>query len=596
MKTRAPFAVSLLPLFIVWVGSFTLLLGGQAIAQGQTRASPSNEAEVVAQYNVMVPMRDGVRLSTDVYRPKGEGRYPTVLTRNPYSNGSGGIKGAKHWAARGYALVIQDVRGRYDSDGKFYPYVNDANDGHDLLEWIARQPWSNGKVGMTGGSYMGSVQWLAALQKSPALVTIIPEVAPFDYYKDAVYPGGAFSLAARLEWISYMGGRTAQEGPFDLDRLHWHLPLKTMGMDAGMDLPVFRDWVAHPSHDDYWRRFDVQAQVGNIDLPVLHIGGWFDAFLSGTLSSYQAMRTSSPSAASRAHQQLLIGPWHHRLNRGSKTGDIEFGAQATIDLSKVQVPWLDHWLQGKDNGVMEQAPVRIFVMGDNRWRDEQEWPLARTRYTKYYLHAGGDKSAAGGALDTSQPRGGKASASYVYDPNNPVPTLGGGLLPIALGPGPRDQSPLSQRTDILSFSTAPLERDTEVTGPLQVTLYASSSAPDTDFTAKLIDVHPDGKAYNFADGIIRARYRESFKEPRLIEPGKVYEYTINLVATSNVFKRGHRIRVDISSSNFPRFDRNPNTGHAFGEDAELKPATQTIFYTRKYPSHITLPIIPRDAT
>lgn len=580
------------------ITSLALLAVSRVPAQGQALADEPDDGSVVAQYNVMVPMRDGVRLSTDVYHPKGEGRYPTILTRNPYGNGSGGISGAKHWAARGYAVVTQDIRGRYDSDGNFYPYAYDANDGHDILEWIARQPWSNGKVGMTGGSYMGSTQWLAALQKSPALVTIIPAVAPFDYYKDAVYPGGAFSLAARLEWITYMGGRTAQTGPFDMTHIQKHLPLKTIGTDSGLDLPVIRDWIAHPNHDDYWHRFDVKARVGEIDLPVMHIGGWFDAFLSGTLASYQAMREGARTEASRSHQRLLIGPWHHRINRSSKTGDIEFGPQATLNMSEVEVPWLDHWLQGKDNGLMRQPPVRIFVMGENRWRDEQEWPLARTKYTKYYLHGanGADQSTVAGVLDANKPRAAKASATYVYDPDNPVPTLGGGLLPLSLGPGPRDQSPLGQRADVLTFTTAALEQDTEVTGPLQVTLYASSSAKDTDFTAKLVDVHADGKAYNLTDGIIRARYRESFEAPRLIEPGKVYEYTISLVATSNVFKKGHRIRVDISSSNFPHFDRNPNTGHEFGADAERQPATQTIFYTRKYPSHITLPIIPRGAS
>ncbi|MHC9084389.1 CocE/NonD family hydrolase [Luteimonas sp. RIT-PG2_3] len=564
--------------------------GAPQPASAQT--APEKDPEVIAQYNVMVPMRDGVRLSTDIYRPAKPGRYPVVLTRGAYGNGSGGLAGATEWIKRGYAVVNQDVRGRYDSEGHYYPYAAELADGYDTQQWVGSQPWSSGKIGMVGSSYGASVQWLSAHLRSPSLVALIPMVSPFNYYKSVAYSGGAFQLASRIDWAFYMAGRTGQTG-FDWERMRNHLPLKDMDTAFGYDLPYWRDWIAHPSEDSYWDNLNAEARIPEIDVPALNIGGWYDAFLGGTLASYTGMRDGAYSEKARQGQKLVIGPWNHFVSR-DWTPALDFGPDAKGGIEQMQVRWFDHWLKGEDTGFLREPPVRLFVMGENVWRSEQDWPLARAQYTKYYLHSDGKANTAqgNGRLDTRAPAN-EGADTYVYDPANPVPTRGGNLLPVPLGAGPAEQGDLSSRQDVLVFSTEPLQRDTEVTGPITMTLYAASTAPDTDFTAKLIDVHPDGKAYNLADGIIRARYRESLKQPRLIEPGKVYEYTIDLVATSNLFKQGHRIRVDISSSNFPRFDRNPNTGHTFGEDAQMVKATQTIHHARNYPSHIVLPIIPR---
>ncbi|MBL8269817.1 MAG: CocE/NonD family hydrolase [Steroidobacter sp.] len=552
----------------------------QSNSQGNSQSAPqSASSEQGITERVMVPMRDGIRLSTDILRPAQPGNYPVILMRDPY--GGGVPAEAKDWVAHGYVFVSQQVRGRGKSEGAFYPYINEITDGYDTQQWLGSQPWSNGKVGMKGGSYLASAQWLSAHLRAPALVAIAPTVTPFNYHQDVMYTGGALSFASRMAWGFSMGGANIDDATWD--KMLMHLPLKTMDKTFGFSVPHWRDWLAHPSYDAYWKMFDVESRVSQIDVPSLNIGGWYDTFLHGTLTSYQGMRDHGYSEKARRGQKLVIGPWEHF--RRSEIGELQFGPDARIDFEALHRRWFDHWLKGQDTGFMQEAPVRIFVMGTNRWRDEQEWPLARAQNTKYYLHNGGQ-------LSPSKPAAVSKSDTYIYDPANPVPTRGGSLMARGLTAGPLEQGNLGERDDVLVFSTPKLSKDTEVTGPITVTLYATSSAPDTDFTAKLIDVHPDGKAYNLVDGIIRARYRESFENPSLIEPGKVYAYSIDLWATSNVFKKGHRIRLDISSSNFPRFDRNPNTGHAFGEDAELRKATQTIHHSQLYPSHITLPLIP----
>ncbi|WP_129780838.1 CocE/NonD family hydrolase [Peristeroidobacter soli] len=569
---------------------FVVLMTAAAL----TRA---DDAGIVVDYNVMVPMRDGVRLSTDIHRPAGDGRYPVILVRDPYHNGAEQtwVEAGQRWVRRGYVFVHQNVRGRVDSEGAFYPYSSEAADGYDAQQWAAAQSWSNGKVGTQGLSYLASTQWLSAHLRAPALATMVPTMTPFNYYQDVAYPGGALSLGSRLGWAALMGSRTNQEPQRDWQPVLRHLPLQTMDTALGVSLPHWRDWIAHPTYDSYWQQFDVAARVGEIDVPAFNIGGWYDVFLRGTLSSYTHMRKQARSEHARAHQKLLIGPWRHTPQPATALGELDFGPDAVPDLEGLHARWFDHWLKGNEDGFIDEPPVRIFVMGENRWRSEQEWPLARTQYTKYYFHSGGKANGPGGdgVLEARKPTSRQPTDDYVYDPMNPVPTLGGNLMFKPTPAGPYDQAKLGERDDILVFTSAPLSRDLEVTGPVTVTLYAASSARDTDFTAKLVDVHPDGKAYNLADGIIRARYRESFETPTLLSPGRIYEYTIDLWATSNVFKRGHRVRVDISSSNFPRFDRNPNTGGEFGMETRMQMATQTIHHSREYPSHITLPVIPR---
>lgn len=572
----------------------TLYMYGSPLWAMQQRAADS-PSPVLVEYNVMVPMRDGVRLSTDVYRPAKAGRFPVLLIRDPYSNGSSAsdVEEGRRWAARGYVYLHQDVRGRYDSEGHFYPYLAEPNDGYDTQQWTGQQPWSNGKVGTLGGSYLATTQWLSAHFRSPALTAMVPAVSPFNYYQDVAYVGGALSLGSRIGWATGMGGRTGQGMPHDWDRIVRHLPLLTMDHAAGMDVPWWRDFVGHPTYDTYWQVLDSESRLKEMDVPSYNIGGWYDVFLKGTLTSYTGMVEQARSERARRGQKLMIGPWPHSRNPNFE--ELDFGPEARVDFDSLHVRWFAHWLKGEDTGFLDEPPVRIFVMGENRWRSEREWPLARTQYTKYYFHSQGraNSLSGNGTLDRNAPTGSEPRDHYVYDPNNPVPTRGGNLMFQPTPPGPFDQSAVERRDDVLVFSSAPVAADLEVTGPITVTLYAASSATDTDFTAKLVDVHPDGKAINLVDGVIRARYRESFTDPVLIEPGRMYEYTIDLWATSNLFKQGHRIRVDISSSNFPRFDRNLNTGDTAYTDTELRPATQTIYHDARYPSHITLPVIPR---
>lgn len=571
---------------MLWSVLGWLLLASAMPVSAQTAPAVSTADLPIIRYNVMVPMRDGVRLSTDIHRPAKPGRYPVILVRDLYQNGAepAWLEAGRKWAERGYVFVHQDVHGRLDSEGMFYPYLSEATDGYDAQQWAGSQPWSNGKVGMLGASYLASTQWLSAHLRAPALKALAPMMTPFNYYQDVAYVGGALSLGSRIGWATLVGGRTNQEPAYHWQRLVRHLPLNTLDRALGVELPHWQDWIAHPSYDDYWRQVDVAARVGEIDVPAFNIGGWYDVFLKGTLTSFQSMRAGALSQVARDAQMLLIGPWKHTSRPTALLGDLDFGPQSVLDLDAERAQWFGRQLQDAVAG--DRVPVRIFVMGENRWRSEQEWPLARTRYTKYYFHRDG-------MLNTSKPTAATSTDRYVYHPNDPVPTLGGNLMFSATPAGPFDQAPLDGRQDVLVFTSAPLDTDIEVTGPVSVTLYAASSAVDTDFTAKLLDVHPDGKAYNLLDGVIRARYRESFEQPTLLQPGRVYEYTIDLWATSNLFKKGHRLRVAVSSSNFPRFDRNPNTGHVFGVDAQMQPATQTIHHSRRYPSHITLPIVPR---
>ncbi len=578
------------------------------------------EPTIVIEKNVPVPMRDGVVLYADVYRPAAAGRYPVILQRTPYDKGLTSIGmlmlDVIRTAGEGYAVVIQDSRGRYTSEGTFYTFRDDVNDGYDTVEWCAVQPWSDGQVGMYGASYVGATQWLAAITTPPHLKAIFPLITASHYHEGWTYQGGAFALGFNESWtmISLASdtyqrlAQTMPEAAEDMgkmvagidDMCHWfrHLPLKDFPL-FGQAAGYFYDWLAHPDDDEYWAAWNIEAQHQAVTVPACNVGGWYDIFLGGTIRNYLGMRERGGSADARQGQKLIVGPWHHTLPLNNVVGEVNYGLASTslaVDLDGLHLKWFDYWLKGKQNGLLEEPPVRIFVMGENAWRTEDEWPLARTQYTPYYFHSQGDaKSLRGnGALSPEQPHGEPADV-YVSDPRNPVPTKGGGLCcwPAAVPGGAFDQRPVEERSDVLVYTTPVLEHDVEVTGPVSVRLYAASSAPDTDFTAKLVDVHPDGYARNLTDGIIRGRYRETRERATLLTPGEVYAYTIDLWSTSNVFKAGHRIRVEIASSNFPRFDRNPQTGEASAETDRLEPALQHVFHDETRPSHIVLPVIPR---
>ena len=561
--------------------------------------------------NLMVPMRDGVRLSTDLYLPDAPGPFPVILIRTPYNNNrEPDVQDAVYFAERGYAVAIQDVRGRGDSEGEWSPFLHEVEDGYDAQEWAGKQPWSTGKVGTSGGSYVGLTQWLPAPLRNPHLAALAPRVGFSNLYHNWVYTGGAFQLGFNLRWGPIqMHTRTNRTQylwlpeELHLSRLYWHLPLITGDEAAGRPCEFYREWIRHPSYDAYWEQLgNLEARHGEIDVPAYGFGGWYDVFLQSTLNNFMGVTSRGYSVKARRGQKILIGPWIHCLgDRGTsrKTGDIDFGTASLIDLRAEELRWFDYWLKGMENGIQDEPRVKVFVMGVNRWREAETWPIPGARETRYYLHSGGKANSlfGDGVLDQTAP-GSEPADAYVYDPRDPVPTLGGStccgedVTPIPMGP--RDQRPAEWRPDVLVYTTAPLDADLEVTGAVSVTLYAASDAPDTDFTAKLVDVFPTGYAMNVAQGIIRARYRDSWERPALLEPGRVYQYTIDLWSTSNCFLRGHRIRVEISSSNFPQFDRNPNTGHPFGLDAELRTARQTVFHDADHPSHILLPIIPAE--
>jgi len=570
-----------------------------------------------SEIGLPVAMRDGVTLYADVYRPDVDEPLPVLLQRTPYdkSQGRTGALEVMRAASHGYAVVIQDTRGRYESEGEFYPFLDEPNDGYDTVQWCVEQPWSSGKVGMFGRSYVGATQWLCAITNPPGLTCIAPGITASDYYEGWTYQGGALAWGFALSWtmrqltMANMGAISSRHDVPDgtregllaafneLDCTFRHQPIVDLPQLKAPLAGYFYDWIRHSSSDDYWNRWKIEGHYPHITTPALHIGGWYDIFLLGTLRNFVGMRKQAEDATARNGQRLIVGPWHHGPF-GEISGEFFFGLGAAgpaIDTDGIHLRWFDHWLKGEQNGTEQESPVRIFVMGRNEWRDEQEWPLARTQYTDYYLHSGGKANTASGDGSLSQEAPGtEAPDVFVYDPRDPAPTHGGALCcgQSFVPGGAYDQQAVEARSDVLCYTTPSLESDIEVTGPLTVTLFAATTAADTDFTAKLVDVEPCGAARSLVDGIIRARYRQGTDESRPITPGAVEEYTIDLVATSNVFKAGHRIRLEISSSNFPRFDRNFNTAGDPWAATECVPALQTIHHDGQYPSRIRLPVIP----
>ncbi len=585
-----------------------LLVGAALTLSGQEvkfpkAYPPTNEIRI--DNLVPIRMRDGATLYADVYRPAGPGKYPVLVSRTPYSTERypSAYQAAVFFSRRGYVYVYQDVRGRHESEGKWEPFRNDLEDGYDTIEWAARQSWSNGKVGMEGGSYLGHVQWRAAMTSPPHLVTIFPRVAATSLYHDWVTLNGGWRLSFNFGWgavrqesriMQNTGPHTMAGGPEDIsyEKVLWSLPLMNMQELVGRNAEFYRDWIRHPDYDEYWKKLNAEEHFEDIGIPVHTMGGWFDIFSQGTLRGYEGMSRRGKTETARRKSRLLIGPWGHGASQ--KTGDIDFGPQAMVDTQAIELRWFDYWLKDIDNGLDNEPPVTLFVMGKNVWRQELEYPLARTQYRKMYFHSGGraNSSRGDGRLSWDPPAADSPPDRYQYDPDEPVPSLGGNNCCGTPTPaGPRDQRPVENRNDVLVYTSDFLAEEIEVTGPVSVVLYASSDAPDTDFVAKLVDVFPDGRAINVAEGILRARYRDSLSEPKPLEPGKVYELKIDLVGTSNVFLKGHRIRVDVTSSHFPQFDRNPNTGEAFGLSANRRVAKQTIYHAGAQASHIVLPVV-----
>jgi putative CocE/NonD family hydrolase len=550
--------------------------------------------------NVAVPMRDGVTLRADIYRPAVDGKFPVLLERTPYnkySNIDSGLRGA----ARGYVVVLEDVRGRGASEGDWYPFKFEPADGYDSVEWCARLPYSDGKVGMFGGSYVGATQMLAAIAAPPHLVGIAPNVTASDYHEHWAYQGGAFMQLLAQAWSSALSvdvltrrsGATAAPAHWDYRRPPAAYPV-IAAPDAGGVADYYFDWILHPTRDDYWKQWSIAGHYGLVTVPAVHVAAWYDLFQDGSIRNYMGLKRGAATQEARRGQRLIIVPGGH-AGYGPKIGDVDFGPASGFGVEGYGLRWYDHLMKGIDNGIDREKPVRIFVMGRNAWRDEDDWPLARARAVRFYLHsAGAANSASGdGALSTEAP-GAEPADSYVCDPEDPVPTRGGPVLGDTgnYPPGPLDQRPVEARRDVLVYSTAPFGSDTEVTGPVSLELFASSSAVDTDFTGKLVDVAPDGTAINLTEGILRARYRDSMERAALMNPGETYRIVVDLCSTSNVFMAGHRLRLEVASANFPRFDRNPNTGASPEAGGPYLKATNAVHHDAGHPSALVVQVVP----
>lgn len=587
-------ARSLAMIFVFGNASFCLLA---------TQQTPA----ILVEKNVAATMRDGVRLYADVYRPVTADSVPIVLVRTPYSKDLDAeyIQFAYLAAQNGYAAIVQDVRGCFSSEGVFAPYLQELNDGYDSVEWAAALPYSNGKVGMQGFSYRGAVQWQAAVMNPPHLVAIFPQCT-FANGRHFFFFSGAFDLS----WISWLNGRLPEikrrqgvsgaeasdeeaERQWSASKWEWlnFLPLKEFPLLKGL-CPYYYEWLDHPDDGPFWDFANVEKRHPEVSVPAYNLTGWFDDGYGqpGAIRNFLGLRRNGRTPQVRQGQKLIIGPWTHSDPR-SRVGSMDFGREAAVDVPALVIRWFDYWLKGIDNGITREPPVRYFVMGDNIWRYESDWPPAGAKPTSLYFSSRGAANSlyGDGALIRDKPKGPKLDR-YVYDPANPVTDY------FFETTGPRDLRPFEARNDVLVFTSEPLPQDTEVTGDIQAEIWASSSARDTDFIVKISDVHPTGYSQSITpplSGVIRARYRDSESAPSLLNPGQVYRFAIDSMSTSHVFRKGHRIRVWITSSFFPHVDRNPNTGHPFGSDSEMAPATQTVFHDSRHPSRIILPVIAR---
>jgi uncharacterized protein len=642
--------------FSIALTAVLLFAGARPLdAQASSATHADLTYDVIVAKNVMVAMRDGVKLATDIYFPARDGavladKLPVLLCRTPYGKNPPRITPAtnpiaekelnapSYFAKQGYIVLMQDVRGRFESEGTFYFAINEGQDGYDTVEWAAKQPWSNGKVGTFGGSYMAHVQNAMAALRPPHLDAMYVMVGAGNYFEEGAWRGGAFMLLHNVFYALTalaMTSREARGNPVILNALDqaahqdlgsWMLafpyqPASTPFSAASAYDKWFQDYVDHYTYDDYWKQNGLNAEVSYDkypDIPIYFTTGWYDFFERGSLNNFRAMvsRHKSPT-------KLLIGPWEHGITGPRFTGDVDFGPSAEFDMFAEQLRWFNQTLKGQDTGILNDPPVKMFVMGggsgaklasgrmqdDGQWISTTAWPPPNGVSRPYYFHA--DGSLSGRAPEAEAP------SVYEYDPAHPVPSIGGQMND-SVGPsfpadGPRDQVcslktfgcdndlPLASRRDVRVFQTAPLESDVVVAGPASVDLWISSSAPDTDFTAKLIDVAPPSKDYpfgfamNIEDRIIRVRWSEGFDKPVPLKTGEVREVTVDLIAAGNRFAKGHRIRVDISSSNFPYFDLNPNTGERPGYSVRSEKALNSVFHDRAHPSHLNLMVLPANA-
>lgn len=600
---------------------------------------PGHHPGIQVQLNVPAPMRDGVKLRADVYTPDGPGPFPVLLSRTPYNKEDPGtIEAGIRGAEQGFIMVIMDVRGRYHSPGAWEPFKYEINDGYDSVEWAAKLPKSDGKVGMWGGSYVGATQWLAAISDPPHLAGICPEVTSQDYYKDWAYQGGAFQQWFAQSWASHTAGDALwQKTYFDFSSLGYvpstrssktgllmrpgqksmtdplnyikvlplsdYTTLVTPPTSGNAELkalePWYLDWLTHHTDDAYWQKWSISKDYSRIHVPVFNIDGWYDLFLEGAIKNYEGVKADGGTADARNHDRLLIVPGGHS-GFGSRVGAYNFGKSADIDTFQAMLDWYKHIFLGQDNSIAKWKRVRYYQMGTDVWKQSADWPPAAAKTVAYYLHSAGKANTASGngSLSTavSDPSANAASDRFVYNPADPVPTLGGSMCCDGkdVPNGVQDQRPDEKRSDVLVFSTPTLKKKLDVTGPVTMTLYVSSSAPDTDFTAVLVDVAPDGSDHNVATGILRMRFRDhDYTKAEFMKPGQIYKIKLNMWATSNVFLAGHHLRVDVSSSNFPRWDRNLNTKVSPEVGSHFVKATNVIYHDTAHPSSLNLSVMPQ---
>ncbi len=541
--------------------------------------------------NERVLLSDGVGLSTDIYLPLRQGPFPTLLLRTPYGKG-GALRQASYFTAHGYAVVAQDCRGRGDSGGEFYLYINEGRDGFETQEWVGQQPWCSGDVGTFGASYVGATQWLAAPFASRHVKVMAP-VATFTNFYGNLYLGGALRVGLIGRWAASMTAPSRDAfNAIDFHRAFLHLPLHEMDEEFGWRIPMLRDMVFHADFGAYWQSFNVEDRLSDVDVPALHMVGLYDFFLPEVIKSYQMMVRFAKTDHARRNQRLVIGSGPHAAVSRQRVGEMDFGPEAEFDANGELRRWFDRHLKGIDNGVDREPPIRYFVMGLNRWRECHQWPPRTTRWVDYFLTSreGANTAAGDGSLQLTPPAN-SGTDRFVADPADPIPAKGGrDAAPTYLDAWePFDQRAIEQHPEVLVYTSPPLDEDVEVVGPVRATLYVETDAPDTDVVAKLVDVHPDGFAQNLATGILRGRYRHSASQPHPLTPHKIHEWTIDLTHVSNRFLKGHRIRLDIAGSCFPLYDRNPNNG---GDPQSRKSfvATQKLHHSPQHRSRLTLSV------
>lgn len=554
-------------------------------------------------------MRDGTVLRADVYSPDAPGDYPVLLLRIPYDKTIAQSIVYHHpawYASRGYHVVVQDTRGRYASDGIFDPLRYEAEDGFDTVQWAAQLPGSTGRVGMYGFSYSGATQLLAATQRPPALACCAPGFTSSDYYADWTYEGGALNLAFIISWTVQLlaipdalrRGRPDVAASIahrvaDFPALYRERPLAQFPLLAGTDVAQFLfDWLEHDRRDDYWKEISLEHRYDDITVPCLHFGGWYDTFSPGTVHNYAELARRAGDQTDR--HRLVMGPWVH-IPWAPIVGGRDYGAEATNRLNEQQLQWFDHWLKDQPNDL--GPPVRLFVMGANKWIDTDTWPPPQAVIQEWFLHSDGRANSLSGTGELSDAApGGEPPDIYVYDPGNPTPSAGGrSCCDAEVTPmGPACQQQIEIRNDVLIYSTGPLEQPMRVIGDIRMTLHAATSTVDTDWVVRLVDLGEDGRAVNVSQGILRARYREGLQSPSQLEPGTCYQYNIGLGPACWEFAAGHRLRLQITSSDFPAHDINPNTGQRVGDVGPLDGlvATQVIRHDAQHPTRIFLPVMP----